>query len=307
VFFLYNPESRDNLVAPKTVIGRDRGESEMPGAFLLASDLDGTIIPVESHPEYRREVARFSRAIREDRAGRLAYVTGRHLSLALHGVDEHALPRPDWLVCDAGTSVYAFDRGAFVLDEEYRGIMRRRLGGMTAAEFAGPLLGFSPLVPQEPEKQAEFKQSYYVEHDVDLNDVLSLLHGRLDRAGLDCNLVLSVDPETERGLLDLLPTGVNKGSALAYLQAKTRIRPDRIAFAGDSGHDLAALVGGFQGIVVGNAEASLKGEVRRQAARLGRLDRVYFAESDLVSGVLEGCRHFELLPPEARSDPGRAE
>jgi len=296
-FFYYNPESRVDLNAPKAVIGFDHAESEMPGAFLLATDLDGTIIPVEPRPEYGREVARFSRAIRENSAGRLAYVTGRHLALALAGVHEHDLPTPDWLVCDVGTSVYAFDRGTFVLDEEYRGQMRRRLGGMTAAEFARPLQGFSALVPQEPEKQAEFKQSYYVENDVDLNDVLSLLHGRLDRAGLDCNLVLSIEPATERGLLDLLPTGVNKGSALTYLQGKTRIRPDRIAFAGDSGNDLAALVGAFQGIVVGNAEPTLKDQIRRQAAKLGRLDRVYFAENDLVAGVLEGCRHFGILPP----------
>jgi sucrose-6F-phosphate phosphohydrolase len=273
----------------------------MPGSFLLATDLDGTVVPVETRPGYSQEVARFSTAIRENGDGRLAYVTGRHLPLALAGVKEHGLPIPDWLVCDVGTSIYAFRRDEFALDEEYRQRMRRLFRGMTAAEFARPLQDVPALVPQEDEKQAEFKRSFYVGKDADLNQVLSLLHGRLDRAGLDCNFVVSEDPLTERGLLDLLPTGVSKKSALDFLMEKTQISPDRIVFAGDSGNDLAALVGGFQGVVVGNADEALKEQIRREAAKRGRLDRVYFAESHLVAGVLEGCRHFGILPPE----PGR--
>ena len=275
----------------------------MPGSFLLATDLDGTIIPVDPRPGYAQEVARFSRAIRTSGDGRLAYVTGRHLSLALAGVQEHGLPTPDWLVCDVGTSIYAFQRDEFALDEEYRQRMRRLLRGMSAAEFARPLQDVPALVPQEDESQAEFKRSYYVGKDADLNHVLSLLHGRLDRAGLDCNFVVSEDPLTERGLLDLLPTGVSKKSALDFLMEKTRIHPDRIAFAGDSGNDLAALVGGFRGIVVGNADEALKDQIRRQAAKRGQLDRVYFAESHLVTGVLEGCRHFGILPLEHEKTP----
>ena len=49
---------------------------------LLASDLDGTLIPLERNAQRLREVAEFVDAVDQSVNLILAYVTGRHLSLA---------------------------------------------------------------------------------------------------------------------------------------------------------------------------------------------------------------------------------
>jgi len=264
-------------------------------SFLLASDLDGTLIPLEPTPGYSREIDRFARVMASSGDVQLAYVTGRHYSLAIEGIREQGLPLPDHLACDVGTSVHTRDGDGFEVDPDYRRWMSRCLGGRTAQAFAGVVDDLPHLVLQEEEKQAEFKRSYYLRSDAVPDETVSMVQDRLDRAGLDCSLVISEDPVTRMGLLDLLPPGVTKKTSLDYFRAKTGLAIDRIAFAGDSGNDVAALISGIRGIVVGNAPEPVKERVRREAARAGRLDTVYFAENDLVAGVIEGCCHAGFL------------
>jgi hypothetical protein len=53
--------------------------------YLLASDLDGTLIPLERDAQRLREVEELVRALAASEDLRLAYVTGRHLALAQAG------------------------------------------------------------------------------------------------------------------------------------------------------------------------------------------------------------------------------
>ena len=75
--------------------------------YLLASDLDGTLIPLERDAQRLREVAELVDAFEASEGLLLAYVTGRHLSLAQAGIEEIGLPSPDWFVCDVGTRLRA--------------------------------------------------------------------------------------------------------------------------------------------------------------------------------------------------------
>ena len=86
--------------------------------YLLASDLDGTLIPLERDAQRLREVAELVNAVEASDALSLAYVTGRHLSLAQEGIEEIGLPAPDWFVCDVGTSVYRRTNGGYEADSE---------------------------------------------------------------------------------------------------------------------------------------------------------------------------------------------
>jgi hypothetical protein len=104
--------------------------------YLLASDLDGTLIPLERDAQRLREVEELVRALAASEDLRLAYVTGRHLALAQAGIEEIGLPSPDWFVCDVGTSVYRRANGGYEPDQEYRQAMRAALGGWAATMFA---------------------------------------------------------------------------------------------------------------------------------------------------------------------------
>ena len=91
----------------------------------------------------------------------LAYVTGRHLSLAQAGIEELGLPSPDLFVCDVGTSVYRRTNGGYEPDSEYRQAMRAAFGGLVGDDIRVAIGTVAGMELQEEDKQAEFKVSYY--------------------------------------------------------------------------------------------------------------------------------------------------
>ncbi len=130
---------------------------------LLASDLDGTLIPLEREPQHLRAVEELVSAVKSAPGLGLAYVTGRHLALAEEGIAEVGLPAPDWFVCDVGTSVYRRTDSGFEVDSNYRGEMQDALGVLRSEDVREALGELEGLELQEAEKQAEFKISFYTE------------------------------------------------------------------------------------------------------------------------------------------------
>lgn len=260
---------------------------------LLASDLDGTLIPLERDAQRLREVAEFVSAVDASVNLMLAYVTGRHLSLAREGIAEVGLPPPDWFVCDVGTSVYRRTNGSFEPDEGYRAAMRAALGGLSGADVRSAIGALEGLELQEEEKQAEFKVSYYTSGRPE--PYVETVQVRLDRANAKVSLVSSHDPVTGRGLLDVLPAGIAKDYAVRYLHDHSGVEERRLVYAGDSGNDRAAMLTGFRVIVVGNADEELKKDLGIEAVAQGIAERIYFAEHPYAKGVLEGLRHFGFV------------
>jgi HAD superfamily hydrolase (TIGR01484 family) len=275
---------------------------------LLATDLDGTVIPTpqggaggdggrrDGGTDAFREA--FERPARARRGVVLAYVTGRHLSFALEGVAGAGLPGPDLLACDVGTSLYRPDEGAWSPDPErwradpdYRASMRAAMGGVDTGEIRRALAGTADLLPQEDEKQAEFKVSWYAPAPPRLDGVVDAMRERLASVA-PVELVASVDPSTGRGLIDVLPSGVAKDRALGFMRAELEVGPDATLYAGDSGNDRAALLSGVLAVLVGNAPRTLADELRREARGRGLGERLYLATAPFAHGVLEGCEHF---------------
>jgi len=135
-----------------------------PTAYILASDLDGTLIP--PHPEPDPAVAVFADLFGERRRSLLVYATGRHLELALDGIARTGLPAPDYLICDVGTTLYRPADAGWTPDPDYAQSVRRAFGDtdplllrrILESEFPG-------LTRQEESKQGAFKLSYYVQPD----------------------------------------------------------------------------------------------------------------------------------------------
>lgn len=263
--------------------------------FLLASDMDGTLIPLDRRPGRRTALARFRAAMQAHEEISLAYVTGRHLHLALRGIREYGLPPPRRMVCDVGTSVFVRRGRTWTVDQAYRRIMKILMGGAGGADVADVLDDVEHIAPQEDMNQAEFKRSYYVEPGVNNVALCRRIKSRLARRGIRANLVYSFDAKKNTGLLDVLPAGVAKDTALTYLQKKLHLPPENIVYAGDSGNDLLAFLSGYQAIVVRNTPETVT-RVLRQAMKKKKLEeRIYFASRKYTAGVLEGCRHFGLL------------
>ena len=266
-----------------------------PTPKMLASDLDGTLIPPVFDEARVDEIRRFGEAV-SDRRLRLAYVTGRDLGLAIRGIERFGLPEPELLVCDVGTSVYVRSRGqgAFVPDDPYRARMLDAFGGATRDDIAGALARLPGLALQEGRRQAEFKVSYYVdpEHAVALRVEVP---GALAAFAVPPKAVWSHDPHSGRVLLDLLPRGVAKHTALEHVRDQSGFTAAEVVYAGDSGNDFDAFLSGHPAIVVGNTPEELKHEVRTEAEAARITDKLYFADAPFAGGVLEGCRHFGAL------------
>lgn len=263
-------------------------------SYLLASDMDGTLIPLESGAEWEREIAGFNALVQAHPELLLAYVTGRHLQLAREGTRRHGLPEPDVYVCDVGTSVYRRLGDRWVRDEDYRRLLQNSWAGRTGGDIGVLLSDISGLTPQEKEKQGEFKQSYYLAAD-QAESMVALVRERLAGQGVAANLIYSVDPLTGEGLLDILPERAAKDHAVAYLRQSLPVSHHNLVYAGDSGNDLAAFVCGCNAIVVRNTAEPVKEQVRRIADQRRIGGRIYFARSPYVKGVVEGCFHFKLF------------
>jgi len=262
---------------------------------LLASDMDGTVIPMEKTPEREREVQEFREAVEEAADVTLAYVTGRDLHLALKGIGQYQLPQPDILVCDVGTSVYHSTPAGFELDREYVQLMDEARGGLDVREIRHELNRVAQLHIQPEDRQTESKLSYHLSPEADHAKVLGSVKEVLDGLGDQIQAVYSVGAPHGTGLLDLLPAGVAKDYAIRYLHDQTGVHSDDLVFAGDSGNDLAAMLIGFKVVVVGNATSCMKEELTERGGELEILDRLYFAKALFAAGVLEGCRYFGLL------------
>jgi HAD superfamily hydrolase (TIGR01484 family) len=260
---------------------------------LLASDLDGTLIPLERDAVRLREVEELVAAIEATPSLGLAYVTGRHLSLAQRGITELGLPWPDWFVCDVGTSLYHRMGGRYETDHRYRAAMKAAFGGLTGDQVRVAVGDLKGVELQEEEKQAEFKVSYYT--DGRPESFVDVVRSRLDAAGAKVNLVASFDSVSQRGLLDALPLGIAKDYAVRYLHDHAGVDEDHLVYAGDSGNDRAAMLTGYKVIVVGNADAALKEDLAAESVARGISERIYFARQGYAAGVLEGLRFFGFV------------
>lgn len=294
---------------------------------VLATDLDGTFIPLpgdesagEALAQIRKhlrtsarqpdsatlarhgEPMRFSEQTQcqSDGSFPLLFVTGRHFASVIDAIDQESLPIPDWILCDVGTSVYrrtgdGSTSRAFQRITDYDHELAEIVRGITMDEHRqsiGRLPGFRL---QETFKQGLHKLSYYVDGDrIDEHHAAAQTY--LSGHGLDLHLISSVDPFNGDGLIDVLPRDVSKASALRWWSRQHAMQPEQIVFCGDSGNDLAAMIDGYRCVVVANAERKLARHVWDVHRKNGWTDRLYLAERTSTAGVLDGMRWFGLLP-----------
>lgn len=260
---------------------------------LLATDLDGTLIPLPGQAENLTALEEIRRARETQRFG-LIFATGRHDASVFEAIKEYNLPTPDWMICDVGTAILRRDNDRFSDFAPYEQHLRSIAGQSNRTAVETVLADLSGLEPQEAQYQRPFKICYWSAPEL-VDSLAQECNTRLQQARLPFACVGSVDPFLKIGLLDVLPEGVSKAYALQWLSTHADFHPDEVIYSGDSGNDLAALVSGFRAIVVANASPGLADQVRKALTPRGWADRCYQAKNNATSGVLEGCRHFGLI------------
>lgn len=261
---------------------------------VLATDLDGTLIPLPNEPQNLTDLKQLSAEAAHNHLS-LVYVTGRHFESVRKVMDECQLPEPDWIICDVGTSIYRRDESEeYSKLTEYQKFQEHITHEMPQTELKELLSSVPGLRLQEPEKQGQFKLSYYADAD-ELETIVVRLQQILDSTEAPYSLIHSVDPFNGDGLLDFLPRSVSKAHALEWWLEFQDIDSENLVFAGDSGNDLAALTHGYRSILVGNADRQLARQVYHRHHEQGWTNRLFLAQQKATSGVLEGCRWFGLV------------
>ena len=237
----------------------------------LICDLDGTLI--EDEPS--ADLTHFTTQISERRSELIfGIATGRNKVLTEEALLQHNLPRPDIVICSAGSELYYTE--AFLPDTGWKQHISYRWNRKKLEQV---LSHFPKIKLQEEAAQWEFKLSYYVDADFDEDDLAALYH-LLSQNKLKVNVLL-----TDGLYLDLLPYRASKGNALKYLSYKWKAPLEDFITAGNGGNDMDMLKGRTKGIVVANHSPELK--------QLQNTKGIYFAKESLYKGVLEGLAFYE--------------
>jgi len=262
-----------------------RASRPQPHKFVLATDLDGTLL-AGSVAARRRVRALFSAA---NPGACLVFVTGRAIESILPLLSDPTIPAPDFIIADVGATIVDGDlRPVGGLQQE----IAARWPGSQAVLKA--LAGFPGLtrqsVPQE--RRCSFLAGE--------GAVTPALRAAVDALG--CDLLLSAGC-----YLDVLPRGVGKGAAVLALAQAVGLDPASIVVAGDTLNDLSMFETGLHGVVVGDAEPALVDSVRKRPL-------VHIAAGPGCDGILEGlaqhgalCAKATPIKPRAAAAPGQAD
>jgi sucrose-6F-phosphate phosphohydrolase len=262
-------------------------------ATILATDLDGTLIPLPGNDSNKEALVRI---FNDHKSGdiELIYATGRHFESVLEAIETYTLPRPEWIICDVGGAIFQLKQDAYKHYTPYEAHLLENTGSVNRDQVEKALMGIDDLALQPPDHQQRFKLSYQCASET-LNKLVATIEARLKEANMPYHCMGSNDPFMNCGLIDVLPRNVSKASALLWLATHADFSPDGVIYSGDSGNDYAALVSGFRAIIVANSSDGLVNKVQQQLKVRDLEDRLYIAKGKATSGVLEGCQHFGLI------------
>ena len=260
---LYQQKNKEAVsFTNKTAYGKKLANAEL----FIISDLDGTLVE-GNDSNGLKEFTQWIIGNKDKVVFGLASGRNRHITEAAFA--KYDLPKPDILICSAGSEIYYTDK--FIPDKGWESHINYQ---WKRDELQEALAHFPGIQLQEPEAQWRFKLSYYVDKHFD-EDAMADLYKFLDDRKLRARVLL-----TENKYLDLLPFRASKGSAVRYLSYKWKMPLEQFITAGNSGNDKDMLSGKTKAIVVANYSPELE-ELRKNKS-------IYFTKDPMAKGVLEG-------------------
>lgn len=278
----------------------------MDKRILICADLDRTLLPNGREAESPGARERFSKFVSRKEIA-LVYVTGRHQALVAEAIDRYALPLPDYVIGDVGTTLYPLSsknrsQKNWVPWVPWEQEIAPDWGSHTHDSLKRLLEDLPDWRLQENAKQNRFKLSYYVSINADRADrpkLIEIVRKRLSACGVKASVIWSVDASAGLGLLDILPARATKYHAIDFLMKHWGFSIEKTIFSGDSGNDLEVLASPIRAVLVANSTAEVQEQARQSAQKNDTSNALYFAKGGFMgmnghysAGVLEGIAHY---------------
>ncbi|MCO8121634.1 HAD family hydrolase [Stieleria sp. TO1_6] len=258
----------------------------MPTITTLATDLDGTFIPLGGDPTHIESLQSIQQYLVDHRL-QLIFVSGRSWSLTRQAIAESALPEPNVAICDVGTSIMVRQDSGYQINADYSDCLQQRMQGWDNQRVLDAVTALPiEIESQSPDRQTDFKASFDFPL-ADQTNVRRRVRDWINESGAPLSMVVSKRIDGKVGLMDLLPGDVNKAFALQWWLESKSIALSSVVFCGDSGNDSAVMSIGVNSVLVGNADEHLRESVIDLPSA-----NIYSAKSDSTSGVLEGLLYF---------------
>jgi len=266
--------------------------------ILLCCSLDHAILSNHAVLETSKSIQLLHRLARRPEII-LVYASGISLALMRQAIQQFNIPVPDYAMSDVATTLYQVKDREWRLIPQWVDEFEKDWSGRSRLELATLLADYQQIRLQEPEKQNNYKLSYYAHPHIDYHTLINETILRFTTYNIQVSVMWSIDRTLDLGLLDILPASATRRHALDYLMKLTNIVEERVVYAGDSGNDLPVLTSGLQVILGRNTEPELCAEVERRLGLIGALDKRYVAEGCLFemngndcAGMIEGAVHF---------------
>lgn len=267
--------------------------------LLICTDLDRTLIPNGPQPESPAARDHFATLAAHPEV-MLAFVSGRHRALVEQAIEDYQLPCPDFVIADVGTTIYHVGRAHdWVRQDDWTRTIAADWGGRSHEQLAALLADLDALRLQEPERQNEYKLSYYTALHCERAYLAAKIHARLGAHAIQVRLIWSIDEPAGVGLLDVLPAQASKYHAIEALIRQQGFSAADCVFCGDSGNDIEVLASPIPAVLVANSESSVRELALRLAADGGISGQLYIARGgfhdmngNYSAGALEGIAHY---------------
>ncbi len=265
--------------------------------MIIFSDLDRTIIPNGEQPE-SKTARPLLRQLAENNFLKLVYVTGRSANLTKQAIAKYDLPTPDYAICDVGTTIYKITNNHWQILPEWHKEIAKSWRGKTANSLKKLFTNIGCLDLQEPEKQNDFKLSYYIPVDADQSLLCCQVGELLGRENIRAAVICSIDEKEGIAFLDILPENATKLHSIKFLLKRLNLTIIEAVFSGDSGNDMPVLTSEIQAVLVANATPEVRAKALAESEKNGTSAHLYLAKGmgklngNYSSGLLEGAAYF---------------
>ncbi|MGH7241782.1 MAG: HAD-IIB family hydrolase [Candidatus Saccharimonadales bacterium] len=233
---------------------------------MLATDLDGTLVGDDAALLKLNEL--LENLINAENL-KLVYVTGRSQQHFEELRREKGLLEPHALVTAVGTEIYINGKRLALWPD---------INSWDKKVVSNLLSKFDELEKQPDSEQRDYKISYYYEGTLDL------IYEIQQALGWQYDVTYSGNK-----YLDILPAGINKGSAIEFLCSYWQVPITSVVACGDSEND-TAMLDRYKAVAVGNANDKLL-----EWCKTSKNPEIYLARSGYAKGIIEGLKHFGTL------------